>query len=154
LIGNALSHLFQVTRYIRQLDSQRADARSQLGNQSSVVRCTRIIHRPDYAPAHPTQVCVAPHNWCNAQSVQSLEHPVSRLASVASLNEQARGTQRLGKLGLDARRLPARNMLQMQGWPGQNLQATLEHAAGCTDTGLVLIEPIRRAVVAHADVDS
>src|SRR5262249_26125200 len=80
--------------------------------------------------------------------------PVSWRSSVASLNEQARGTQRLGKLGLDPRRLPARNMLQMQGWPSQNLQTPPEHAAGRANTGLVLIEPIGRAVMAHPDVDA
>src|SRR5258708_6964661 len=69
----------------------------------------------------------------------SFEHKLGHDSrSVAALNEQAGGTQRLGKLGLYPCGFTAGNVLQVQGRSRQDLQATLQNASGGADARLML----------------
>ena len=75
-----------------------------------------------------------------------------RSRSVPALNEETRTAQRGCEIRLDTGGFHARYTLQVQRWTGEDLESALEHAAGGTDAGLVLIESLRRRVVAHAHV--
>src|SRR5882724_9547245 len=88
-------------------------------------------------------------------SVQAREHELEHDSrSVATLNEQAGGTQRFGKLSLDPRGLAPGDVLQVQGRPRQHLQPALQNTPGSADARLVLVETVRRAVVTHPDIDA
>jgi len=68
----------------------------------------------------------------------------SWVVSVPAVDEQSFRSQRLGKAFLDLIRLGTRNSLQMKHRPRERLESALQHAAGCTDARLVLVEPLGR----------
>src|SRR5271156_5598239 len=76
--------------------------------------------------------------------------PKKRL--MATLDQQPCRGKGLRQLLLDARSLRAFDVLQMQSRSGQHLDASLQDAAGGTDAGFMLIETLRRTVLAHAHV--
>ncbi len=61
---------------------------------------------------------------------------------MASLHQEALGTQRLGQPLLDLGGLAARELLQVHDRPREQLEPALEHAAGRADSRLVLVEPL------------
>src|ERR1700751_594793 len=71
---------------------------------------------------------------------------------MAALDHKSGIAQRFGELRLDALRLGACDVLQMECRAGQYFDAPPKHAAGSTDAGFVLIETLRRRVATHADV--
>src|SRR6202789_3431555 len=71
---------------------------------------------------------------------------------MATLDQQPRGRKRLRQLLLDTRGLRTPDVLQMQSRSGQHFDASLQDAARSADAGFMLIETLRRTVLAHTHV--
>src|SRR6185295_18592484 len=78
--------------------------------------------------------------------------PDAAWTSMASLDANAGIRESARETRFDARRVTALDMLEMQRRPHQDFDAALQHAAGGTDAGLVLIKALRGRISAHADV--
>jgi nuclear transport factor 2 (NTF2) superfamily protein len=77
---------------------------------------------------------------------------LSARRSVTALNQKAGIGERRGETRFDSRGLGARNPLQMQCRSGENLEPALEHAARGANACFVLVESLRRRVMAHAHI--
>src|ERR1700726_745358 len=73
--------------------------------------------------------------------------------SVATLHEESCRPQRFGEFDFDTRRVATFEVLQVQRRTAQHFETTPQHAAGRSDTSLVLIEALMRTVVTHSDID-
>jgi beta-lactamase superfamily II metal-dependent hydrolase len=71
---------------------------------------------------------------------------------VPALDVDARIRERHGEGGLDSRRFTAFDELQVQRRTRQHFDAALQHAAGGSDAGLVLVETLRGRVATHAHI--
>src|ERR1700686_1449186 len=72
---------------------------------------------------------------------------------MGTLHEESCCPQRFGELDLDAGRVAAFDVLQVQRRSGQNFESTPQHAAGRSDTRLALIEALMVTVVTHSGID-
>src|ERR1700677_154714 len=71
---------------------------------------------------------------------------------MSTLHQQPRRAERLSQLLLDTRSLGALDVLQMQSRSGEHFDAALQNAARGADARLVLIEALRRTVLAHTHI--
>src|SRR5271167_1318942 len=72
--------------------------------------------------------------------------------SMAALDQQSRRRESQRQFLLDPRSFRALDVLQVQGRSRQHFNASLQDAACCADTGLMLIKALRRTVLAHSHI--
>src|SRR6202789_1223302 len=76
------------------------------------------------------------------------------VSSVTALNPQTRRGEGLRQFAFDARSLAALDVLQMHSRPREHFDAPFQYTARRANTGLVLIETLRRTVLAHTDINA
>src|SRR5277367_969155 len=76
----------------------------------------------------------------------------AKFESMTAFHEQPRRAESFGQLRFYARCLAAFDVLKMKSGSGQHFDASLQYASRRPDAGLVLIESLRRAVLAHPHV--
>src|SRR6202021_3779295 len=76
------------------------------------------------------------------------------VSPVTPLNPQPRPGEGPRQFAFDARSLAALDVLQMHSRSREHFDAPFQYTARRANTGLVLIETLRRTVLAHADINA